>query len=122
MWVANSEGAKFWLHVLTELKNRGVRDIFIGCVDGLKGFPEAMEAVFPATQVQLCLVHMVRHSLNYVGWKERKASCSTREPGLASAAMPRASSSVQQVCTCGRSIPGIGGRTGCEPVAISSRS
>ena len=73
MWVANSEGAKFWLHVLTELKNRGVRDIFIGCVDGVKGFPEAMEAVFPKTQVQLCLVHMVRYSLNYVGWKERKA-------------------------------------------------
>ena len=73
MWVANTEGAKFWLHVLTELKNRGVRDIFIGCVDGIKGFPEAMEAVFPATQVQLCLVHMVRHSLSYVGWKERKA-------------------------------------------------
>ena len=73
MWVANSEGAKFWLHVLTELKNRGVRDIFIGCVDGIKGFPEAMEVVFPRTQVQLCLVHMVRHSLGYVGWKERKA-------------------------------------------------
>lgn len=72
MWVANTEGAKFWLHVLTELKNRGVRDIFIGCVDGLKGFPEAMEAVFPMTQVQLCLVHMVRNSLSYVGWKERK--------------------------------------------------
>jgi putative transposase len=72
MWAASAEGAKFWLHVLTELKNRGVRDIFIGCVDGLKGFPEAMEAVFPATQVQLCLVHMVRHSLSYVGWKERK--------------------------------------------------
>jgi putative transposase len=73
MWTASTEGAKFWLHVLTELKNRGVRDIFIGCVDGLKGFPEALEAVFPATQVQLCLVHMVRHSLSYVGWKERKA-------------------------------------------------
>jgi len=73
MWAANTEGAKFWLHVLSELKNRGVRDIFIGCVDGLKGFPEAMEAVFPATQVQLCLVHMVRQSLSYVGWKERKA-------------------------------------------------
>jgi putative transposase len=72
-WVANTEGAKFWLHVLTELKNRGVRDIFIGCVDGLKGFPQSMEVVFPATQVQLCLVHMVRHSLSYVGWKERKA-------------------------------------------------
>ena len=73
MWAANSEGAKFWLHVLTELKNRGVKDIFIGCVDGIKGFPEAMEVVFPATQVQLCLVHMVRHSLSYVGWKERRA-------------------------------------------------
>ena len=73
MWIEESEGAKFWLHVLTELKNRGVRDIFIGCVDGLKGFPESMQAVFPATQVQLCLVHMVRHSLAYVGWKERKA-------------------------------------------------
>jgi len=73
MWVASSEGAKFWLHVLTELKNRGVRDIFIGCVDGIKGFPEAMAAVFPRTQVQLCLVHMVRYSLGYVGWKERKA-------------------------------------------------
>src|SRR5271157_4935979 len=73
MWTANTEGAKFWLHVLTELKNRGVRDIFIGCVDGLKGFPQAIEAVFPATQVQLCLVHMVRYSLSYVGWKERKA-------------------------------------------------
>ena len=73
MWAANSEGAKFWLHVLTEIKNRGVRDIFIGCVDGLKGFPESMEAVFPKTDVQLCLVHMVRHSLSYVGWKERKA-------------------------------------------------
>ena len=73
MWAAYSEGAKFWLHVLTELKNRGVRDIFIGCVDGLKGFPEAMEVVFPATEVQLCLVHMVRHSLSYVGWRERKA-------------------------------------------------
>jgi putative transposase len=72
MWTAQSEGAKFWLQVLTELKNRGVKDIFIGCVDGIKGFPEAMEVVFPLTQVQLCLVHMVRHSLSYVGWKERK--------------------------------------------------
>jgi putative transposase len=73
MWTANTEGAKFWQHVLTELRNRGVKDIFIGCVDGLKGFPEAMGVVFPQTQVQLCLVHMVRHSLSYVGWKERKA-------------------------------------------------
>ena len=72
MWVAETEGAKFWLQVVTELKNRGVKDIFIACVDGLKGFPEAIEAVFPQTQVQLCIVHMVRHSLRYVSWKQRK--------------------------------------------------
>lgn len=72
IWIAQTEGAKFWLQVVTELKNRGVADIFIACVDGLKGFPEAIEAVFPKTAVQLCLVHMVRHSLNYVAWKLRK--------------------------------------------------
>lgn len=72
MWTAETEGAKFWLQVVTELKNRGVKDIFIACVDGLKGFPEAIESVFPKTQVQLCIVHMVRHSLNYVSWKQRK--------------------------------------------------
>jgi putative transposase len=72
MWVAETEGAKFWLQVVTELRNRGVKDIFIACVDGLKGFPEAIESVFPKTQVQLCIVHMVRHSLRYVSWKQRK--------------------------------------------------
>ena len=72
MWVAENEGAKFWLQVVTELNNRGVQDIFIACVDGLKGFPEAIETIFPRTQVQLCLVHMVRHSLKYVSWKQRK--------------------------------------------------
>jgi len=72
MWVSENEGAKFWLQVVTELKNRGVHDIFIACVDGLKGFPEAIETVFPNTQVQLCIVHMVRNSLKYVSWKQRK--------------------------------------------------
>ena len=72
LWIAQTEGAKFWLQVVTELKNRGVSDIFIACVDGLKGFPEAIETVFPKTEVQLCIVHLVRHSLNYVGWKQRK--------------------------------------------------
>jgi transposase-like protein len=71
LWLAQTEGAKFWLQVVTELKNRGVQDIFIACVDGLKGFPEAIGAVFPQTAVQLCIVHMVRHSLNYVPWKRR---------------------------------------------------
>src|ERR1700758_1660495 len=72
LWVAQTEGAKFWLQVLTELKNRGLKDIFIACVDGLKGFPQAIETVYPKTTVQLCIVHMTRASLNYVGWKERK--------------------------------------------------
>ena len=72
LWIAQTEGAKFWLQVVTELKNRGVADIFIACVDGLKGFPEAIEAVFPQTAVQLCIVHLVRYSLNYVSWKLRK--------------------------------------------------
>lgn len=73
MWASENEGAKFWLSVITELKNRGVRDIFIACVDGLKGFPEAIETIFPRTQVQLCLVHLVRFSLAYVSYKDRKA-------------------------------------------------
>lgn len=72
MWTAENEGAKFWLQVVTELRNRGVKDIFIACVDGLKGFPEAIAAIFPKTEVQLCIVHMVRHSLNYVVKKDQK--------------------------------------------------
>jgi len=72
IWLGNTEGAKLWLQIVTELKNRGVKDVFIACVDGLKGFPEAIETVFPKAQVQLCIVHMVRHSLNFVGYKERK--------------------------------------------------
>ena len=73
MWIAKNEGAKFWLSVITDLKNRGVEEIYIGCVDGLKGFGEAINSVFPKTIVQLCIVHMVRNSLNYVPWKDRKA-------------------------------------------------
>jgi putative transposase len=72
LWIAQTEGAKFWLNVVTELKNRGVQDIFIACVDGLKGFPEAIEVVYPQAIVQLCIVHLVRNSLNYVGWNKRK--------------------------------------------------
>src|SRR6185437_3411364 len=72
LWTSGSEGAKFWLSILNELRNRGVRDIFIACVDGLKGFPQAIESVFPQAQVQLCIVHLVRASLNYVNWKDRK--------------------------------------------------
>lgn len=72
LWAAETEGAKFWLQVITELKNRGVQDIFIACVDGLRGFEEAIQSVYPKTQVQLCLVHLVRYSLNWVSHKDRK--------------------------------------------------
>jgi putative transposase len=72
IWLEQAEGAKFWLKVMTELKNRGVQDIYIVCVDGLKGFPDAIEALFPKTEVQLCIVHMVRNSLRFVSWKDRK--------------------------------------------------
>ena len=73
LWIAETEGAKLWLNVLTELQNRGVKDILIACVDGLKGFPDAIATVFPKTQVQLCIVHMVRNSLKFVPWKDYKA-------------------------------------------------
>jgi putative transposase len=80
LWMAKNEGAKFWLQIVTELKNRGVDDVFIACVDGLKGFPEAISSVFPKTQVQLCIVHMIRNSLSYVSWKDRKAIVADLRP------------------------------------------
>jgi putative transposase len=72
MWFQETEGAKFWMQVLTDLKQRGVQDILIACVDGLKGFPEAIEAIFPRTTVQTCIVHLIRHSLRYVPRRERE--------------------------------------------------
>jgi len=80
LWTGQAEGAKFWLQVLTELNNRGLQDIFIACVDGLKGFPQAIETVFPKTQVQLCIVHLLRASLNYVSWKQRKQVAADLKP------------------------------------------
>lgn len=73
LWLSENEGARFWLNVLTELQNRGVKDILIACVDGLKGFPDAINTAFPNTQVQLCIVHMIRNSVKYVPWKDYKA-------------------------------------------------
>jgi putative transposase len=73
IWISENEGAKFWLGILTELKNRGVRDIFIACVDGLTGMNEAIQSAFPKTWTQRCIVHMVRNSLKYVSWKDYKA-------------------------------------------------
>ncbi len=72
MWLSENVGAKFWLSVLTELQNRGVKDILIACVDGLKGFPDAINTVYPEAQIQLCIVHMVRNSVKYVPWKDYK--------------------------------------------------
>jgi len=73
LWISENEGAKFWLSVLTELQQRGLKDIFIAAVDGLTGFPEAINTAYPKTKIQLCIVHMVRNSLRFVSWKERKA-------------------------------------------------
>lgn len=73
LWIEHTEGAKFWLKVFTDLRQRGVADILIAVVDGLRGFPEAIEAVFPRAQIQTCIVHMIRNSLNFVAWKYRKA-------------------------------------------------
>jgi putative transposase len=76
IWLEKEEGAKFWLKVITELQNRGLKDMLIACIDGLKGFPEAIESVFPNTQVQVCIVHMVRNSMRFVSWKDRKKTVS----------------------------------------------
>ena len=73
IWIEQTEGAKFWLRVMNELKNRGLQDILIAVVDGLKGFPEAINAVFPQTIVQTCIVHLIRHSMNFASWKDRKS-------------------------------------------------
>jgi putative transposase len=80
LWSAANEGAKFWLSVMTELKNRGLRDVYIVCTDGLRGFPQAIESVFPQAQVQTCIVHLIRASLNYVSWKERKTVAADLKP------------------------------------------
>jgi putative transposase len=80
LWVSGNEGAKYWMSVLQNLKTRGMKDAFIICTDGLKGFPEAIEAIFPSTLVQTCIVHLIRGSLNFVNWKERKAMAADLKP------------------------------------------
>ena len=76
IWTNDTEGSKFWMHVLTNLKNRGVEDIFIACVDGLKGFPEAIKAIFPLADVQVCIAHQIRHTIMFLPHKDRKLFCS----------------------------------------------
>jgi len=97
IWISPNEGAKFWLSVVTELKNRGVQDIFIACVDGLKGFPEAIESIYPQTQIQLCIVHLVRNSLKYVGWKQRKEAAADLREIYTSATAELAQSALERL-------------------------
>ena len=109
LWASAHEGAKFWLSVLTDLKNRGVKDMLIVCVDGLKGFPQAIEAVFPLAQVQLCIVHLVRASLNYVNWKERKQVAADLKPIYRAATAVEAEMNLDQfIATWGRKYKAIG--------------
>lgn len=80
IWVENTEGAKFWMKVFNDLKTRGVQDILIAVTDGLKGMPEALGAVFPATTLQTCIVHLIRNSLDFASWKDRKALAAAIKP------------------------------------------
>ena len=82
LWIEQSEGAKFWLRVMNELRSRGTQDILIAVVDGLKGFPEAITTVFPDTVVQTCIVHLIRYSMQFASWKERKPIAAGAEADL----------------------------------------
>ncbi len=88
LWIEQTEGAKFWLKVFNELKNRGLHDVLIAVVDGLRGFPEAIEEVYPAAQIQPCIVHLIRNSLNLASWKDRKPLAAAIKP-IYQAARPR---------------------------------
>jgi len=109
LWCSANEGSKFWLSVLTDLKNRGVKDMLIVCVDGLKGFPQAIEAVFPMAQVQLCIVHLVRASLHYVNWKERKQVAADLKPVYRAATAAEAELNLESfIATWGHKYKAIG--------------
>lgn len=109
LWMSGSEGAKFWLHVVTELRGRGLEDMFIACCDGLKGFPEAISAIFPETLVQTCIVHMIRSSLNLVAWGNRRAVAKDLKPIYQAATAEEAWSALQRFeQTWGRQYPSIG--------------
>ena len=113
LWLEDTEGAKFWFKILTEIKNRGVLDILILCCDGLKGFPEAIEAVFPKATIQTCIVHMIRNSLRFVTWKDKTPVAAPLKliygatPGVLAEARPVAPAP----SPCG---PRGGPRCGCE--------
>jgi putative transposase len=96
IWIEKNEGAKFWLNVFTELKNRGLQDVLIACVDGLKGLPEAIESVYPDAEVQLCIVHLVRNSLKYVSYKDRKKIASDLKSIYRAATVEQAESALEE--------------------------
>lgn len=96
IWIEKEEGANFWLKVITELQNRGLKDMLIACVDGLKGFPEAIESVFSQTEVQLCIVHMVRNSLRFVSYKHRKNAAADLKNIYRAATVEQAESALQE--------------------------
>lgn len=98
LWLSENEGSKFWLSVLTELQNRGIKDILIACVDGLKGFPDAINTVYPQTQIQLCIVHMVRNSMKYVPWKDYKVVAKDLKNIYQSATEEEALLALEQLC------------------------
>ena len=109
LWIAETEGASFWLSVLTELQSRGMSDVFVACVDGLSGFPEAINTVFPETQVQLCIVHQVRNSLKYVSYKDRKAVAADLKRIYQSATVDEAEAELTAFeATWGEKFPSIG--------------
>jgi putative transposase len=108
LWAAQQEGSKFWLQILTELQSRGVKDILIACVDGLKGFPEAIEAMFPKADVQLCIVHMVRAALKYVPWQDRKAVAEDQRSIYNSASVAEAEGQLQELEKKWKAYPSVG--------------
>ena len=124
LWLEQNEGAKFWLRVMNELKNRGVEDVLIAVVDGLKGFPEAITAVFPQATVQTCIVHLLRHSLDFVSWKDRKAGGSRAEGHLPGRRCRRRRSRAQRLRgrASGARNTRPSARAGDVPGARSSRS
>lgn len=109
LWLEETEGAKFWLKILTEIKNRGVEDILILCCDGLKGFPEAIEAVFPKTTIQTCIVHMIRNSIRLVSWKDRKLVVAALKPiyGAQTEDLAEAALTAFESCALGARYPMI---------------
>src|SRR6478672_5046324 len=111
LWIEQTEGAKFWLKVFNELRNRGLADILIAVVDGLRGFPEAIEAVYPQAQIQTCIVHLIRNSLNLASWKDRKGLTAALKPIYQAAKCQSGGRCAQSICSgpMGAEIPDSGG-------------